>query len=372
MSDNTVQLDQKEMPDIMGMSDDALSQFDISAYLDQSNDATGTEVQPEVQETKPATEAENPEEVSEVSETEGDQPEVEATEEEKPSTTQTTDTQQTDKPVETAPESQTVPDYKAFYETVIGKPIKASGREITLDKPEDVISLIQMGANYHDKMAALKPSRRILKMLEQANLTDESQLGFLIDVHNKNPQAIAKLIQDSKIDLMDFDASQGEGYKPQHQAPSEKEMALTEVLETHINNPEFNSMFTAVSTWDPESQQLIADNPGLLTVFNTAKQTGMFDKVMSELSRERMLGRLAGVSDIQAYSAIEQRIMASTPVAQQNKTTATAPKKPENAANKKAAALPKNTTSTKKQINLESLLSLSDEEFAKIDPTQLS
>ena len=41
-------------------------------------------------------------------------------------------------------------------------------------------------------------------MLENAGITDENQLAYLIDLSNKNPQAIQKLVKDSGIDPLDM------------------------------------------------------------------------------------------------------------------------------------------------------------------------
>ncbi len=371
MSQETEQLDQNAVPDVLGMSDDELSRFDITAFLNQEANANGDQSQPEVPEVEQPSDLPEEEEPAPVEEEQPGEGDPQPEEQPQPST----ETQQADEPAKTDPESQEgAPDYKAFYSQLIGSPIKANGREIILEKPEDVISLIQMGANYHEKMKAIKPTRHLVKMLSDNGLTDESELGFLIDLHKKNPQAIAKLIQDSKIDVMDFDTEQGEGYTPQYQPVSEKELELRDILETHNSDPGFQTMFNSVSGWDAQSQQMIADNPQLLSVFNTAKQSGMFDKVMAQLDRERMLGRLPGLTDLQAYAAIEQQIMAATTPAPAVAPAVPAPQpKPDNTAAKKAAATPRNSNAAKKPLpNPESLFSLSEEEFAKIDPTQFN
>lgn len=184
-----------------------------------------------------------------------------------------------------------------------------------------------MGANYHQKMAALKPSRRITKMLEAADLMDESKLGFLIDLHNKNPQAIAKLVKDSEIDLMDFDVEQGDGYKSTHTAPSEESITLEDTITELKSSPGFVDMFkTVTESWDIQSQNTLAQNPGLLRILDAQKTSGNFDIVMAELSRERMLGRLDGVGDLQAYGQIEAQLNEQGKL--KTSVTAPAPNKP--------------------------------------------
>ena len=87
-------------------------------------------------------------------------------------------------------------DYKAEYDRLVA-PFKANGREITVKSVDDAIALMQMGANYNKKMSALKPNLKLMKLLENNGLLDETKIGFLIDLEKKNPDAINKLIKDS-------------------------------------------------------------------------------------------------------------------------------------------------------------------------------
>lgn len=373
MTKETVQLDP------LSMSEDELSRLDITQYIEQPEAAETTQSE-ETTETVEETEQEQETEESEgnsESETEESQ---EAEETETEQTQETTEESNTPDKAEgkTDPESQNVPDHKAFYDSIIGKPIKANGREIIIQNPEDVVQLMQMGANYHEKMAALKPSRRLLKMLESNDLLSEDQLGFLIDLHKKDPKAIAKLVQDSQIDLVDFDPEQGSDYKSQHVAPSEDALNLEDTIKDLSSNPGFKDVLTNVTqTWDLESQNLIAQRPELLRVLNTAKEKGHFDLISAELERERVLGRLTG-STLQAYAAIEQRLTsegklgtpATIPAQTVPPVNMQAPKKDPVLA-KKSAAAPRQTVQGKKTISEDvNLFALSDEEFAKIDPSQ--
>lgn len=389
MSKETEQLDPQNV-DIMSMSDDELSQFDVTKFLANAEtdngepDAGNPEEEPDNQPDPaevPATDPEDGEQPAEPDPEDPPAPEDAPAEQvtDKPQAKQKKAEPQKEEPAKTDPAPQDAPDYQAFYNSIIGAPIKANGKEITLSTPEDAIQLIQMGANYHQKMAALKPSRRITKMLEQAKLMDEDQIGFLIDLHNKNPQAIAKLVQDSGIDLMDFDAEQGKDYKSKHVAPSDSDMALEETIQDLSHSDGFKEVLQHVTTqWDVASQNQIAANPGLLRILDAQKAAGHFDIIAAEVAKERMLGRLAGVSDIQAYAAAEQQLQAQGKLAAPKKAPTPevkAPKKadPAVAAAKKAAAAPRPANpANKANEKVENLFSLSDEEFAKIDPTKFN
>lgn len=386
MSDTTEQLDQQNVPDILNMSEDELSRLDISQYLNQGSENPEDEQPEQTTENQPTVETEQEEEVEtdpepgNEPETENPEPTEEPAEQGDEGKAKDTPTKETSK-AKTDPESQNVPDHKAFYESIVGKPFKANGRDITVQSPEEVIKLMQMGANYHEKMAALKPNRRIMKMLENENLLNEQELGFLIDLHKKDPKAIAKLVQDSGIDLMDFDVEQGAGYQSQHVAPPESQIELADTVQELQNNPGFKEVLTHVTTaWDAQSQDIIASNPGLLRVLDAQKASGNFDVIANEVARLKVLGQLNGMSSIQAHAAVEQQLQAQgvlkapgvqpAPAKETVVPPAKAAPKKETVNAKKAAAAPKQTVQGKLTVKGENLFSLSDEEFAKIDPTQ--
>ena len=118
-----------------------------------------------------------------------------------------------DKSKETIESSGSV-DYEAFYKKVMA-PFKANGKMITLRSPEEAIQLMQQGANFTKKMQAIAPHRKLLIMLENNGLLDESKINYLIDLDKKNPEAIKKLVKDAGIDPKDIDT---QAEKKKHQS----------------------------------------------------------------------------------------------------------------------------------------------------------
>ena len=104
-------------------------------------------------------------------------------------------------------------DYKKEYERLTAS-FKANGKDISVANVDEAISLMQMGANYNKKMAALKPNLKLLKLLENNKLLDESKISYLIDLDKKNPEAITKLLKDSGIDPLDVDVNKESEYRP--------------------------------------------------------------------------------------------------------------------------------------------------------------
>jgi hypothetical protein len=212
--------------------------------------------------------------------------------------------------VEDAKDESGAIDYKAAYERLTA-PFKANGRDITVKSVDDAIQLMQMGANYNKKMAGLKPSLKLVKMLEGAGLMDEAQLNFLIDVHKRDPGAINKLIVDSKMDPLDLSAAKASEYKPGNHSVDDQSMELDEVLADLKESPHYARTLDVVANkWDKPSKSEVAGNPQVIRLINDHISAGIFDIVTTEIESERTFGRLKGLSDLQAYQKVGDAINA--------------------------------------------------------------
>jgi hypothetical protein len=208
----------------------------------------------------------------------------------------------TDEKKETSESSE--PDYADFY-SQITKPFKANGKEFKVDNPADAIQLMQMGINYNKKMAALKPSLKSIRLLERHGLLDENKLSFLIDLERKDPKAIAKLLQDSKLDPMEIDVEEGSKYSAPVRTVDDREMELNSVLDDLKESPKYASLLDTVSNvWDRDSRKLITDQPQVLNVLHEHMVSGVYDVINEAVQRERTFGRLKGMTDLEAYRQV--------------------------------------------------------------------
>lgn len=260
-------------------------------------------------------------------------------------------------------------DYKALYQRLTK--FKANGKEVEITNPDDMITLMQQGANYNKKMAEIKPLRRVSKLLEDNGLLDEAELAYLIDLKNKNPNAIAKLVKESGIDVYEMNIDDADNYVPQVRTVSDVEIELqTTIDDLRANSPSFTTTIDIVGNqWDVESRNVLAENPELLRVLDSQVASGVFEQIDKYVRHERMLGRLQGYSDIQAYKAVGDMLFAqpqtqqvTQPIAQ-TPVTPTQPK-PQNVDKKRAAAAPTNAGGvTNPPINY---ATMSDEEILKL------
>lgn len=260
-------------------------------------------------------------------------------------------------------------DYKAFYEQVTAQ-FKANGSNLQFKDPSEIISLMQMGANYNKKMAEFKEPRRYLKMLQDNGLLSEDKLAFLIDVHKKDPNAIAKLVKESGLELYDLDSEEKANlYKPSTSAPTSSAVELEDVLTELQDMPTYARLVDMVGNkFDAVSRERVASTPTALRDLNNHMANGTFDRIMDIVQRERTLGRLQ-VPDIEAYVAVGNHLHSQGLLNPQAEVKVDIPAKVDNTelnTRRQAASAPRVapvTTSKPSDINP---LSLSDEEFAKV------
>lgn len=289
-------------------------------------------------------------------------------------------------PVE-APEAKAEPvekdasavDYKAAYEQLMA-PFKANNREMKVDSVEEALTLMKMGANYNKKMAALKPNLKLLKMLENHDLLDEGKLSYLIDLDKKHPAAVQKLMKDSGIDPLEVDLDKTTDYRPNTYTVNDNEMELDNVLEEIKHSKAYATTTDVISNkWDMPSKQVLLSNPSIIKIINDHVETGIYAQITAVVEKERMLGRLTGLSDIEAYKQVGDFLQAQNAFQPKQQVAAPAmkpspiatpkpvkgPTEEELRNRKKAAGSTK--ASPSKQVSMDfNPLALSDEEFEKI------
>jgi len=269
--------------------------------------------------------------------------------------------------------------YQAEHEKLLA-PFRANNKNMQVDSVDEARTLMQMGANYNKKMAGLKPSLKIVKMLENNDLLDEDKLSFLIDLDKKNPEAIAKFIKDSGIDPLELDLDTSKNYKSNTYTVNDKEVELDGILADIKDTESFNKTIDIIGNkWDEQSKQILLEQPDAIKVINDHVATGIYDKIDEVLSKERAMGRFIGVPDVEAYQQIGDAINAAggfAPSDTQNTNSSNSSKNssksksnksadPEVRKRKKAAGLTKPASGKKRDADFNPL-SMSDEDIEKM------
>ncbi|MGQ0565584.1 MAG: hypothetical protein ACT4OK_11005 [Gemmobacter sp.] len=203
-------------------------------------------------------------------------------------------------------------DYKAAYERMMA-PFKANGKMIKVESPDEAIQLMQMGANYTKKIQALQPGLKVLRMLENHGLLDETKLSYLIDLSRKDPAAVKKLVKESGVDPMDIDTSKDPGYKPGNYQVSDEEMAFTNVIRDVGSEQGGRELLRSIQqTWDKRSKDAILKDPDILRVVNEQRVNGIYAKINAEIERRRMIGKISETTPfLEAYRVVGEEMQRS-------------------------------------------------------------
>lgn len=242
--------------DILNMSDEQLSEVSFT-NIGQPNSETSSEP------TKPNNQVEQVEQVN---------------------TSTTTDTGLENKPEEVSEEI-------AFYREVTA-PFKANNTQVQIKDPKDAIRLMQMGLNYNEKMASLKPHMRILRSLDKAGLLDESKLNHLIDLANHKPEAIAQLLKESAVDTYDLPNLEETPYQAGNYMISDAQVAFEDAVNNAKSTAEGNEVLTVINGWDDASMGTLFENPIYIDQLVEQKQSGLFDATIAIIKRDIALGKL--------------------------------------------------------------------------------
>lgn len=252
------------------------------------------------------------------------------------------------------------------------QPFKAANQMVQINSVDEAIKLMQQGVDYYKKTRELAKYSRTVHMLEKNGLTSDEDIGYIIDLFNKDPKAISKLLKDSNIDVMELDLDEESDYTPSNHTISDKELELRMVMTRNADNRDFQSIVDDVRDWDVDSRKLVSDHPQLLEILSEDYASGAYQQVMAEITKREALGQLVGLSKIQAYRQVVEEWTAP----QQKRGKPSSKSNPQPKANdsdrqrrrKAASPAPRSVAKPKKaEINTpQELYAMSDEELDKL------
>ena len=184
-------------------------------------------------------------------------------------------------------------------------PMKVGGTEITINSPEEAVTLIQRGLGANKRMQELQPQLRIVSMLEANGLMDKDKLNFLIELDKGNPDAIKKLIGSNDVDAFDLSTGEAqEDYSPSDYSVTDSEYALEEAFRGISTSDSYNDTLETIKGFDDKSKSLIQEKPALIGQLNSHVSDGTYTEILKIIQKDRMLGNLTGLSDLEAYEHV--------------------------------------------------------------------
>lgn len=257
-------------------------------------------------------------------------------------------------------------------------PFRANGKDVQVRSVDEAIQLMQKGAGFERKMQQLKPGLKTLKLLKNHDLLEPEKVSLMIDATKGNKEALSQLIKDSGIDPLDLDVEADKQYRPNEYQVEDAELEFDDALDSLRESATGAQVIQLVADrWDDNSREIIARNPQILGVLDGHMANGIYDLVAKEVERERLLGRLKGLSDIEAYKTVGDQMDADGKFGSLNQgaqkpaskrkavtksKTSTDPKVREK---RKAAGLNKRKPAPVSDTLDDDIYDLSDEEFEK-------
>lgn len=261
-------------------------------------------------------------------------------------------------------------DYEGFYKKVMA-PFKANGKLYNLKNADEVISLMQKGVDYTRKTQDISRVKKLIAMLERANLTDENQISFFIDLMSGNQEAIRKLLKDKNIDAFSLPSEEEPiNYIEGAHRISTEEINFSDAVKDISVEDKGSDFLREVQKFDKETQNKLFTDPMLLKALFSNKQSGVYDKIANEIDRLRVLGQIPeNVPFISAYKVVGDMLFGNNnqnsrngynqPISRRPATTST---KLNNSNKAKSASITRSSPAVN-NASMDAILNLSDDEF---------
>jgi hypothetical protein len=252
--------------------------------------------------------------------------------------------------------------YETSYNELM-KPLNVSGKEVQIKSQEDMRNLASMGIDYSRKMRDIKPLRAVGETLAKAGLiqdgkVNEAELTRLLDISSGNKEALVALMNEKGIDPLEFEM-ESSSYTPQAQMIDESQIAIQDVEKELVNRGSVDNVVQELGKLDDASKQFFNESPERLLKLEEDIRSGAYNELMGRVQYEKTLGRLDGVSDIEAYIQFAQASVKTQPQPEPTKPKSTVDKK------RKKAASASRRAPVKKQTKSYDFVNMSDEEFEK-------
>lgn len=181
--------------------------------------------------------------------------------------------------------------------------ITANGKDYEIDNIEDLVKLAGRGANIKaPKTETLVDERNIIS---QAGLSKED-LTLLVDAKNGDANAISRLANMGKIDIMELTEDMGNNYQSQFQATPESD--VDKASGVILDNGHGDSFQEAINTTPQDFRDALAGNAQYITAFNEHVQAGISGDAIATAERATVMN---GGNFLDHYISAVNRIISS-------------------------------------------------------------
>ena len=179
---------------------------------------------------------------------------------------------------------------------------KANGRDYEFSQEEILEKFGQVfgqAQNYTQKMQSIKPWRKTIDAIEQADLSAED-INLAIDVLKGDKDAIASLLKRTGTDALELDVDNVD-YQPKDYGRNETEIAIKDIVDEIKDDPEYNTTYNVLEKqWDATSRNAFAEDPEMIRQLHVDVKSGMYDIISPMASKLKVYDNGQG-SDLDYY-----------------------------------------------------------------------
>lgn len=179
---------------------------------------------------------------------------------------------------------------------------KAAGKEYEFTEQEIMEKFPQIfgqAIDYTKKMQAIKPWRKTIDAIEQAQLTNED-ISLMIDVLKGDKAAIASVLKRTGVDTLDLD-TENDTYVPKSYGRDEHALQIKDVVDEISVDPEFETTNAILSRqWDANSFRKMTENPEMIKLLHMDVKNGLYNVIQPMAEKLKLYDGAKG-SDLDYY-----------------------------------------------------------------------
>lgn len=179
---------------------------------------------------------------------------------------------------------------------------KANGQEYNFSEEEikeQFPRIFGQAMDYTKKMQAIKPYRKTIDAIEQANLKHED-INLFIDVLKGDKDALSEVLKRTGIDALDLD-TENSNYVAKDYGRDEQALELNDVIDSISRDAEYTVTSNIIGKqWDDASWDEMSKNPVMIKQLHVDVQSGMYDTIAPIMNKMKVFdgGRK---SDLEYY-----------------------------------------------------------------------
>lgn len=132
--------------------------------------------------------------------------------------------------------------------------------------------------NYTQKMQQIKPWRKTIDAIEQADLSHDD-LNLAIDVLKGDKDAIAQLMKRTGTDALDLDL-ENSNYTPKDYGRNDTELDIKDIITEISSDKEYATTYDVLERqWDTKSREAFVDNPEMIRQLHIDVKSGIYDTI---------------------------------------------------------------------------------------------